>query len=70
VEYLSGALLQGRLPYLPLNIRLGWKGLSETNNVAFLSRASIKAKEKSLKTFLSGAVAIKLFSSSLTEDSK
>jgi hypothetical protein len=34
-EALSGAPLEGRFLALPANIRLGWKGLSVTNTLAY-----------------------------------
>jgi hypothetical protein len=33
--YLTGAPLLGKLLALPKNIRLGWKGLSGTNTLAY-----------------------------------
>jgi len=38
VKNLSGAPLKGRLLALPTNIRLGWRGLPQTNTPAYYSR--------------------------------
>ncbi len=38
VEHLSGTLLKFRLLALPAYIRLGWKGLSVTNVLAYLAK--------------------------------
>jgi len=43
VKCLSGAPLQGRPLDLPINIRLGWKGLPGTNTLAFYKIPKITA---------------------------
>ncbi len=43
VKHLSGAPLYGNLLALPTNIRLGWKGLSGTNALAYYEKAQLTA---------------------------
>jgi hypothetical protein len=43
VKHFSGAPLYGRLLALPTNIRLGWKGLPETNALAYYEKAQLTA---------------------------
>jgi hypothetical protein len=41
VKHISGAALKGRPLELPKNIRLGWKGLLETNTQAYYENPKI-----------------------------
>ncbi len=43
VKYLSGAPHYGRLLASPTNIRLGWKGLRQTNTQAYYKKLLITA---------------------------
>ncbi len=43
MKHFSGAPLYGRLQALPTNIRLGWKGLPETNALAYYEKAQLTA---------------------------
>jgi hypothetical protein len=42
VEHLKAALL-GQAPALPANIRLGWKGLTESNTLAYYKSFIVQA---------------------------
>ncbi len=54
VKHLSGAPLKGRLLALSTNIRLGWKGLTETNTPAYYENLLITA----VKSFIVQALTI------------
>ncbi len=43
MKHILGAPLYGRLLASPTNIRLGWKGLSETNTLAYYENPEITA---------------------------
>jgi hypothetical protein len=59
VKHLSRATLQGRLLALPTN-RLGWRGLSRRNTLAYYENSLIKAV-KSFTTLCPGAKVMTLF---------
>jgi hypothetical protein len=56
VKHLSGALFYGRILALPTNIRLGWKGLPETNTL--ITKVRKLRTEKSFITLGPGPNAI------------
>jgi hypothetical protein len=55
VEHLSGTLLLGRLLTLSTNLRLGWKGLTGTNTLAYYKHSLI-AVVKSFITLTPGCL--------------
>jgi hypothetical protein len=52
VKHLSGVQPEGRLLASPTNIRLGWKGLLETNTLAYYKNPQIIAIKSFIFRFL------------------
>ncbi len=50
MKHLSSSLLKGRLLTLPINIRLGWKGLPGTNTLAYFENPENYGSKKFYST--------------------
>jgi hypothetical protein len=64
VKQISGALLKGRLLALPTNIKSGWKGLPDTNALAYYENSKI-TPVKSFITLVPGVNFINLLKCNL-----
>jgi hypothetical protein len=69
MKNLSGALLYGRLGALPIDNRLGWKGLPGTNTLAYYENSKIMAV-KSFITLAPGVNVIRALNFITYEDTK